>query len=194
MYWKRKHPCEIHKSLFISNFLGTVNKAFEGEDDSIKDHHASFSELPDSLKFTQDPIVQNAINRKLNTRKPKPAVTDDNTKCGSDSVASTPNGDQCKDSENLIADVKLWWAESWCLNDILSRATSNKRLWFIRWLQWWFRAPKFDTYRVASPQSYNRRSNSKFDTLFGIPSSVTAWVSSQILSQKSGFHGFDDEI
>ena len=108
MYCRLKYPCsfEFDKSFFISNFLGTVNKGFEGEDESMKDHHASFSELPDSLKFTQDPIVQNAINRKLNTRKPKPAAED--TKCTSgDNVATTPNGDHCKNSENTIADVKL---------------------------------------------------------------------------------------
>ena len=109
MYCRQKYPCsfEFDKSFFISNFLGTVNKGFEEEDESMKDHHASFSELPDSLKFTQDPIVQNAINRKLSTRKPKPAAADDDTKCSGDSVVSTPNGDQCKDSENTIADVKL---------------------------------------------------------------------------------------
>ena len=122
---------QIHKSLFISNYLGTVNKAYEGEDDSMKDHHASFSELPNSLKFTQDPIVQNAINRKLSTRRPQPAAAEDNKNCGSsDNVATTPNCDQCKDSENTIADVKLWWTGSWCLNDISSRTTSNKSLWF----------------------------------------------------------------
>ena len=110
MYCRLKYPCsfEFDKSFFISNFLGTVNKGFEGEDDSMKDHHASFSELPNSLKFTQDPIVQNAINRKLSTRRPQPAAAEDNKNCGSsDNVATTPNCDQCKDSENTIADVKL---------------------------------------------------------------------------------------
>ena len=109
MYCRQKYPCscEFDKSFFISNFLGTVNKGFEGEDESMKDHHASFSELPDSLKFTQDPIVQNAINRRLSTRRPKPADAGD-TKCNSsDTVATTPNGDHCKDSKNTIADVKL---------------------------------------------------------------------------------------
>ena len=109
LYRKQKCSYEIDKSLnIVSHFVGTVNKAFEDEDDSIKDHHASFSELPDSLKFTQDPIVQNAINRKLSTRRPKPVAAEDNTMCGSsDNVATTPNGDQCKDNDNTIADVKL---------------------------------------------------------------------------------------
>lgn len=48
-----------------SLFVGAVNDGYHEENELNKEHHASFSELPEALKFTQDPIIKSALNKKL---------------------------------------------------------------------------------------------------------------------------------